>query len=78
MLCAYPPDDAREDYPESDEVRHFIETRYPAGLRAKQHEGEEMAKDDFLSWHRVLAAKGWVAPAYPVEYGGPVKAIDYV
>jgi hypothetical protein len=25
MLCAYPPDDTRDDYPDVDEVRHFIE-----------------------------------------------------
>ena len=25
MLCAYPPDDRRDDYPDIDEVRHFIE-----------------------------------------------------
>ena len=26
MLCAYPPDDARDDYPDIDEVRQFIKT----------------------------------------------------
>ena len=25
MLCVYPPDDTRNDYPDVDEVRHFIE-----------------------------------------------------
>ncbi|CAN5386428.1 acyl-CoA dehydrogenase family protein [soil metagenome] len=53
------------------EVRDFIAQNYPASLREVQEEGEEMAKEDFLSWHRVLAAKGWVAPAWPSEYGGP-------
>jgi alkylation response protein AidB-like acyl-CoA dehydrogenase len=53
------------------EVRSFIAENYPSHLRAIQDEGEEMAKDDFLSWHRVLAKKGWIAPAWPVEYGGP-------
>jgi hypothetical protein len=27
MMCAYPPDDARDDYPEIDLVRYFIEQR---------------------------------------------------
>ena len=54
-----------------EEARAFIAENYPHHLRAKQDEGEEMAKEDFLSWHRVLAAKGWVAPAWPKEYGGP-------
>ena len=53
-----------------DEVRSFIADNYPASLRGKQDEGDELAKEDFLSWHKVLAKKGWVAPAWPVEYGG--------
>ncbi len=60
-----------EDLAFRQEVREFIAQNYPAGLKAVQEEGEEMAKEDFLSWHRVLAAKGWVAPAWPKEYGGP-------
>lgn len=52
------------------EVRAFIAENYPAELRGKQDEGDELSKEDFLSWHRVLAKKGWVAPAWPVEYGG--------
>jgi alkylation response protein AidB-like acyl-CoA dehydrogenase len=52
------------------EVRTFITDHYPASLRGKQDEGDELDKEDFLSWHRVLAAKGWIAPAWPIEYGG--------
>jgi alkylation response protein AidB-like acyl-CoA dehydrogenase len=52
------------------EVRDFIAESYPAALRGKQDEGDELDKEDFLSWHRVLAKKGWIAPAWPVEYGG--------
>ncbi len=54
-----------------DEVRAFIAESYPATLRGKQDEGDDLTKEDFLSWHRVLAKKGWIAPAWPVEYGGP-------
>lgn len=60
-----------EDAAFRDEVRRFIAEAYPKDLRGKQDEGEEMARDDFLKWHRVLAKKGWVAPAWPKEYGGP-------
>lgn len=59
-----------EDLAFRDEVRAFIRDHYPAGLREKIDEGEEMAKEDFLAWHKVLHEKGWVAPAWPVEYGG--------
>ena len=59
-----------EDTAFRDEVRTFIAENYPESLRGKQDEGEEMSKEDFLSWHKVLHKKGWVAPAWPVEYGG--------
>ncbi len=53
-----------------DEVRTFIADHYPPGLKAKFDEGEELSKEDFLSWHKALAAKGWAGIAWPVEYGG--------
>jgi alkylation response protein AidB-like acyl-CoA dehydrogenase len=60
-----------EDLAFREEARAFIADNYPLALRGKQEEGEELAKEDFLSWHRVLAKKGWIAPAWPKEYGGP-------
>jgi len=59
-----------EDLAFQKEVRDFITENYPPELRGKQDEGEEMSKEDFLAWHKVLYKKGWVAPAWPVEYGG--------
>ncbi len=32
-----------------DEVRTFIAENYPAELRGKQDEGDELSKEDFLS-----------------------------
>ena len=52
-----------EDLAFRQEVRSFIAANYPAALKGKQDEGEEMGKQDLLSWHRVLAKQGWVAPA---------------
>jgi len=52
------------------EVRNFIAENYPENLRSVQDEGHELSKEDFLSWHRILAKKGWIAPAWPVDYGG--------
>ena len=59
-----------EDLAFQQEVRTFIAENYPEQLRAKQDDGDELAKEDFLAWHKVLYKKGWVAPAWPVEYGG--------
>src|SRR3546814_17478050 len=43
---------------------------YTTLFRSKQDEGEELSKEDFLAWHKILYKKGWIAPAWPVEYGG--------
>jgi alkylation response protein AidB-like acyl-CoA dehydrogenase len=52
-----------------DEVRTFIASHYPAHLRELESR-DQMGKEEFLAWHRILHAKGWVAPAWPVQYGG--------
>ncbi len=52
------------------EVHSFIAASYPAAVRAKQEQGLELTKDDFLSWHRILARRGWSVPGWPVEYDG--------
>jgi alkylation response protein AidB-like acyl-CoA dehydrogenase len=53
-----------------DEVRAFIEAKYPKHLKGKVLR-EDLSKDDFLAWHKIIGKKGWSAPAWPVEYGGP-------
>jgi alkylation response protein AidB-like acyl-CoA dehydrogenase len=59
-----------EDLAFRDEVRAFIAQNYPAGLHEKQTSEDALTKEDYLSWHKVLAKKGWVAPGWPVELGG--------
>jgi len=63
-------DFAPEDVAFREEVRTFIAENYPESLRGKQDEGEELAKEDFLAWHKILAKKGWVAPSWPKSLGG--------
>jgi len=53
-----------------DEVRGWLDANIPADLREKVLNYEELGKEDLLRWHRILAKKGWVAPAWPVEHGG--------
>ncbi|MFC4931287.1 acyl-CoA dehydrogenase family protein [Massilia sp. GCM10023247] len=53
------------------EVRAFLATSLPADLQHKVRQHLRLSKDDFVRWHKILAAKGWVAPGWPVEYGGP-------
>jgi alkylation response protein AidB-like acyl-CoA dehydrogenase len=39
--------------------------------------GQRLAKEDIVDWQRILNAKGWAVPSWPVEWGGtgwgPVK-----
>ena len=60
-----------EDLAFQKEVRDFIAENYPAELRGKQDEGDELTKEDFLAWHKILYKKGWVAPAWPVNMAAP-------
>ena len=66
MDLSFSPDDVAF----RDAVRAFIRDEYPASLKGKQEEGEDLGKEDFLVWQKVLHAKGWIAPAWPTEYGG--------
>jgi alkylation response protein AidB-like acyl-CoA dehydrogenase len=52
-----------------DEVRAFIRDTYPAHLTAKGMR-DDLGKEDYLAWHKILGKKGWSAPAWPAEYGG--------
>lgn len=66
MNLDFPP----EDTAFREEVRTFLAENYPRDLREKQERGETLGKEDYLSWHRILAKKGWSVPSWPVELGG--------
>jgi alkylation response protein AidB-like acyl-CoA dehydrogenase len=53
-----------------EEVRTWLDANIPPELREKVLNYEELGKDDLVRWHKILAKKGWVAPAWPVEWGG--------
>ncbi len=52
------------------EVRAFLAENYPAELRDKQRHENALSREDYLSWHRILAKKGWSAISWPKEWGG--------
>jgi alkylation response protein AidB-like acyl-CoA dehydrogenase len=54
-----------------DQVRGWLRDNLPEDLKRKSADGEHFTKDELLRWHRILAKKGWVAPAWPTEWGGP-------
>jgi alkylation response protein AidB-like acyl-CoA dehydrogenase len=53
------------------EVRSFIESQAPKAAKGLSGEEALVANwDDNQAWFKKLAAKGWIAPAWPTEYGG--------
>jgi alkylation response protein AidB-like acyl-CoA dehydrogenase len=53
-----------------DEVRAWLQANLPRDLKDKVASYAHLSKEDLLRWHRILAKKGWVAPAWPKEWGG--------
>ena len=52
------------------EVREWLDANLPTDIRDKVVNYHGLSKDDYLRWHRILAAKGWSVPHWPVEWGG--------
>jgi alkylation response protein AidB-like acyl-CoA dehydrogenase len=62
-----------EDLAFQAEVREFLETSLTPELRQAGRRATSvfMDKDYSLAWQKILHTRGWVAPSWPVEYGGP-------
>ena len=61
---------SKEELAFRDEVRGWLNANLPQDLRDKIARYDELGREDLLRWHRILAKKGWVAPAWPKEWGG--------
>src|ERR1700742_169716 len=61
-----------EDRAFRDEVRTFLATALTPELREAGSRTTSVFTDKAynLPWHKILYAKGWVAPSWPKEYGG--------
>jgi pimeloyl-CoA dehydrogenase large subunit len=53
-----------------NDARAFMREALPAAIRQKMIEGRRLVKDDLVTWQRILNAKGWAVPHWPVEWGG--------
>ncbi|MFA9217669.1 MAG: acyl-CoA dehydrogenase family protein [Sphingomonadaceae bacterium] len=60
-----------EDLAFRDTVRAFLDANLPQDLQQKVRKHLRLQKDDYVRWHQIVARQGWVAPAWPVAYGGP-------
>jgi len=53
-----------------EEVHHWLKLNLPEDIRQKVVSYQELTKEDYQRWHKILAAKGWSVPHWPVEWGG--------
>ena len=54
-----------------EEVRAFLREAMPPEIRAKAAVDGNFDMHEVMEWHKILYRKGWVAPHWPVEHGGP-------
>src|SRR5271169_2712371 len=52
------------------EVREFLRTSLPPSIRQHMIDGGGRTKDTLVTWQRILNAKGWAVPHWPIEWGG--------
>lgn len=52
------------------DVRAFLAENFPEDLAQKAKSETRFKRDDYIKWQQILAAKGWLAPHWPTEYGG--------
>ena len=53
-----------------DEVRDFLQQNLDPELARRVRNYSHLTRDDYADWHATLNARGWLAPHWPVEYGG--------
>jgi pimeloyl-CoA dehydrogenase large subunit len=53
------------------EVRDFIAKELPAATRERMLAGKSPTKQMVVDWQKKLNARGWAAPEWPKEAGGP-------
>ncbi|MGE0742395.1 MAG: acyl-CoA dehydrogenase family protein [Hyphomonadaceae bacterium] len=59
-----------EDQAFRRDMRAWIAATLPADIAARGRRGFHATRADVETWTRLLNAKGWAAPAWPVEHGG--------
>ena len=73
----HPPESSHVDLnytPEEEafraEVRAFVRSQLPPDISRKVIENKRLSKEDHVRWQKILYEQGWIAPSWPVEYGG--------
>jgi len=53
------------------EVRAFARSAMPPEIRETVERGEHVDRNHTIRWQKILHGKGWGAPSWPREWGGP-------
>jgi alkylation response protein AidB-like acyl-CoA dehydrogenase len=53
------------------EVRAFLREKLPPDISAKVLGFKRLVREDWVRWTQILHEKGWSAPSWPKEAGGP-------
>ncbi len=53
-----------------DEVRTFVRANLPRDIADAMLNQKKLSREQTVRWHKILYARGWGAPSWPVEYGG--------
>ena len=61
---------SKEDLDFQAEVRDFLISEYPGGIKEKQDKRLPLEKEEIISWQKVLASKGWFAINWPKNIEG--------
>ncbi|MEM6626269.1 MAG: acyl-CoA dehydrogenase family protein [Pseudomonadota bacterium] len=57
-------------------VRRFFDTEFPRDIIDKNARGASLTTAEIKRSEQALAAKGWLVPAWPTEYGGPGWSLE--
>ena len=57
-------------------VRHWFETEFPKDIIQKYKAGLPLTTAEVRKSEMALGSKGWLATAWPAEYGGPGWGIE--
>jgi pimeloyl-CoA dehydrogenase large subunit len=64
-----------------DECRRFFRQEFPEAIRRKVLDGQHLTREEIVTSHRLLNARGWATVNWPKEWGGqdwsPVQLYFY-
>ncbi|MFN0315225.1 MAG: acyl-CoA dehydrogenase family protein [Burkholderiales bacterium] len=53
-----------------EQVSAFVRANLPGDISRKVLEHKRLGKEDYVRWQKILHKQGWIAPAWPKDYGG--------